>query len=152
MNIECTRLVPGDTHRFIDLVNLFAEVFEMQSFTMPPKAYLRSLLLKPDFIVFVAMYNNKVIGGLTAYVLQQYYAERPLAYLYDLAVKRDFQRQGVGRKLVADLNRFCRAEGFQEVFVQADKVDDYAIDFYRKTSITAEEQVVHFYYSLQERF
>lgn len=42
-------------------------------------------------------------------------------------------------------NEFFRQKGFEEVFVQADKVDDYAIDFYRSTKPTDEEQVVHFY-------
>jgi aminoglycoside 3-N-acetyltransferase I len=47
--------------------------------------------------------------------------------------------------------KYCRERGYEEVFVQADKVDDYAIDFYRATPITAEEEVVHFYYSLGKK-
>lgn len=35
----------------------------------------------------------------------------------------------------------------EEVFVQADEADDYALDFYHSTG-AAEEKVVHFYYPL----
>lgn len=92
--------------------------------------------------------EQKVIAGLTVYVLDQYYSEKPLAYIYDLAVLNEYQRMGVGRKLIAFIRELCRQKGFEEVFVQADKVDDYAIDFYRSTQPTDEEQVVHFYYKL----
>jgi aminoglycoside 3-N-acetyltransferase I len=40
------------------------------------------------------------------------------------------------------------ARGFEEVFVQADKIDTNAVDFYRSTKPTEEEQVLHFYYRL----
>jgi aminoglycoside 3-N-acetyltransferase I len=40
--------------------------------------------------------------------------------------------------------------GFEEVFVQADEADDYALDFYRTTKPTNEEKVRHFYYSLSK--
>jgi aminoglycoside 3-N-acetyltransferase I len=36
--------------------------------------------------------------------------------------------------------------------VQADKDDDHAIEFYRSTPITNEEQVVHFYYTLNSGY
>lgn len=47
-------------------------------------------------------------------------------------------------------NDYCRREGFEEIFVQADKVDDYAIDFYRSTNPTTEQQVVQFSYVLMK--
>lgn len=81
-------------------------------------------------------------------MLDQYYSERPLAYLYDLAVLAAYQREGIGKRLIAFANDFCRQHGFEELFVQADLVDDYAVEFYRSTNPSNEEQVVHFYYTL----
>ena len=54
----------------------------------------------------------------------------------------------MGKRIVEFTNEYCRKKGFEEVFVQADKVNAYAIDFYRSTKPTDEEQVVHFYYKL----
>ncbi|QNF34599.1 GNAT family N-acetyltransferase [Adhaeribacter swui] len=146
--MEIKKLNHDDVERFIQLILVFEEVFEMQNFVMPPPQHLSALLSKPDFIVFVAEEEDKVIAGLTAYTLTQYYSEKPLAYIYDLAVLTKYQRQGIGKKLIAAINAYCQQNNYQEVFVQADVVDDYALDFYRGTHPTNEEDVIHFYYSL----
>ncbi len=134
---------------FKELITVFEHTFEMKHFNMPDDAHLLRLLAKENFFAFVAHCENKVVGGLTGYVLDQYYSEKPLAYVYDLAVLLPYQRKGIGKKLIAATNEYCRLKGFEEVFVQADKVDDYAIDFYRSTAPTTEAQVVHFSYMLQ---
>lgn len=146
--IKVKVLSSEDIEEFIQLIRVFEDVFEMKNFSLPDRKHLQGLLAKPDFIVLVAMSDDQVIGGLTGYVLSQYYSLQPLAYIYDLAVDTKYQRQGVGKKLIVEMNRYCSDMGFEEVFVQADKVDDYALDFYRSTPITDEEHVIHFYYSL----
>ncbi|MEM7110294.1 MAG: GNAT family N-acetyltransferase [Bacteroidota bacterium] len=148
MSLRITKLTNTDIQTLIKVIRLFEDVFEMSHFEMPPNSHLAHTLAKQNFFVFAARMENEVVGGLTAYTLDQYYSEKPLAYIYDLAVSRDHQRRGVGRKLIKATGEFCRKHGFEEVFVQADKVDDHAIDFYRSTLPTEEEQVVHFYYTL----
>ncbi|MGF1637446.1 MAG: GNAT family N-acetyltransferase [Cyclobacteriaceae bacterium] len=145
--VEIVKLTSHDLDAFIDLVKVFEDVFEMQNFVMPSREHLQKLLSKPDFFVFVALKDREVVGGLTTYTLHQYYATTPLLYIYDLAVKTDFQRQGIGKKLIATVLSFGKSIGMEEVFVQADKVDDYALDFYRSTG-AIEEDVSHFYYPL----
>src|SRR5688572_28261592 len=94
------RLQKGDLNEFVDLVNLFEEVFEMKNFSIPDAKHLQNLLNRSDFNVFVALKNDIVVGGLTTYVLEQYYSEKPLAYIYDLAVDTNFQRHGIGKRLI----------------------------------------------------
>ena len=149
--MEISKLSTTDIDKFIKLIRVFEDVFEMENFIMPNKGHLSHVLAKPDFFVFVAMDKGEIIGGLTVYTLQQYYSVKPLAYIYDLAVLSSFQRQGVGSKLIAEVNKHCHENGYEEVFVQADKVDDYAVDFYRSTKPTAEEDVFHFSYELNVR-
>ncbi|TDH24275.1 GNAT family N-acetyltransferase [Segetibacter sp. 3557_3] len=120
----------------------------MKDFRMPPQAYLQQLLSREDFLVFVAMDHGEVIGGLTAYTLNQYYSTAPLVYIFDLAVSTQFQRRGIGHALIKFINDYCTSIGAEEVFVQADQADDYALDFYRATGGTP-EQVVHFTYTLK---
>ena len=151
MELEIKKLDNKNIDEFINLIRIFEDVFEMKNFSMPDTKHLLHILQKKDFMVFVAVKENQLIGGLTAYTLDQYYSKKPLAYIYDLAVLTKYQRQGIGKKLIAAINNYCAAQGYEEVFVQADKVDDYAIDFYRKTAITAEEDVIHFYYKLDEK-
>jgi len=145
--INYKKLTKDDYNYFSDLIGLFEDVFEMHNFKMPEEKYLRKLLSKENFFVFVALLENKVIGGLTAYTLDQYYSTKPLVYIFDLAVNREFQRQGIGKNLISKINTYCKEAGVEEVFVQADLVDDYALDFYRSTGGIPED-VVHFTYPL----
>lgn len=148
LTTEIQILKANDMERFQELISVFEIVFEMKNFKRPSDIHLKNLLEKGNFFAVVALHNNQVIGGLTIYVLDQYYSEKPLAYLYDLAVLTDFQRKGIGKELIAFTNLYCKEQGFEEMFVQADKVDDYAIDFYRLTNPTVEGQVVQFSYIL----
>ena len=150
MKLELQILQSHNLDELKELILLFEDVFEMKNFKLPDETHLRKLLAKENFFAVVAKTNDKIIGGLTIYILDQYYSHKPLAYIYDLAVLTNYQRKGVGKSLIAFTNNFCKQKGFEEVFVQADKVDDYAIDFYRTTKPTNEEQVVHFYYTLNE--
>ena len=132
------------------LISVFETVFEMEPFKRPEENYLHKLLSKENFIAVVAFSEDKVIGGLTVYVLDQYYSKKPLAYIYDLAILSEFQRQGIGKKLIAFTNDYCKQNGFAEAYVQADKPDDYAIEFYRLTNPSLEAEVIHFAYNLEE--
>ncbi len=142
------KLTQDDLEAFTKAIWLFEQVFEMENFELPEPEHLKKILAKDSFFVFVAMLDDKVVGALTGYVLEQYYATRPLAYIYDLAVDNSFQRRGIGRKLINAVKGYCQQRGFEEVFVQADRVEDHAVSFYRSTQPTEEEDVLHFYYAL----
>ena len=147
--IRIKKLYRSDLPEFVQLIKVFEDVFEMKDFVMPDEGHLQRLLADDQFMVFVALdEHNRVVAGLTAYTLIQYYSVKPLVYIFDLAVQTALQRQGIGKKLIDEINKFCKEAGMEEVFVQADVIDDYALDFYRKTKPTAEEDVIHFSYRL----
>ncbi len=149
MNVEIKKLTSEDLSQFKELVFLFEDVFEMKAFTIPDDEHLQNLLSKKDFFVFVAVSENKVVGGLTSYTLEQYYSKRPLVYIYDLAVKTSFQRQGIGRLLISAITDYCKQMDMEEVFVQADEADYHVLEFYRGTGGNP-EKVVHFNYPLNK--
>ncbi len=151
MNIKISRLGPGSLDHFREVILVFGNVFEMDPFEPPNDEYLQNLLSDDRFMVYAALHEEKVIAGMTAYVLPQYYHVRPIAYLYDLAVAVDYQRKGIGRKMIRRITDDCRANGFDELFVQADRIDDYALDFYRSTKPDAEEDVAHYVYGLNQQ-
>lgn len=148
MTLALQILKSENIKEFVDLILVFEDVFEMKNFNLPSQQHLQKLLNQENFYAVTAKINDQVIGGLTVYVLDQYYAEKPLAYIYDLAVLTRYQRKGIGRKLIAFTNQYFKEQGFEEVFVQADEIDDYALEFYRSTNPTEEEKVRHFYYTL----
>jgi GNAT superfamily N-acetyltransferase len=147
MSPEIKKLGTQDIDQFLALIRLFEKVFEMKDFKMPEPNYLQQLLGKDGFLVFVALVDEEVVGGLTAYTLHQYYSEKPLVYIFDLAVETGHQRKGIGRLLMAGINGYCKETGAEEVFVQADEVDTHALAFYKATGGNP-EKVVHFTYPL----
>jgi ribosomal protein S18 acetylase RimI-like enzyme len=140
-------LCEKDVDQFLELLHVFENVFEIKNFSLPDKAYLGKQLAKKDFMAFVAMKDYEVVGGLTSYTLSSYYSEKPSVYIYDLAVKTDLQRQGIGRLLISDFSKVCQHIGAKEFFVQADYEDKHALDFYRSTGAKTELKAIHFSYT-----
>lgn len=147
MNVEIYKLTENDLEKLIEQIKLYAAVFETPDFKMPAADYLQTLLEKEHIIFLVALFGAEVVGGLTAFVLPSVYFAASEIYVYDLAVKTEHQRKGVGTQLIAELKNRCAALGHKEIFVQADLEDRHAIDFYRKTSGSPED-VIHFSYAL----
>ncbi len=150
MDFEIKKLSTQDIVDFSELIRIFEVVFEMDNFKMPDEKHLQNLLSKPDFFTFVAKYDNKVLGGLTVYILNRYYSKKPIAYIYDIGVLANYQRKGIGKKLITYLINYCKENGFEEAYVEAETDDTQAVNFYRTTSFSNELQATHFTYSFDK--
>ena len=124
------RLVAGDTELAIATFAMMAAVFE-EGGSRLSRGYVDRLLARPDFWAFVALSGHEVVGGLTAHTLPMTRAERSEMFIYDVAVRPDYQRQGVGRRLMAAVRDVASDQGIDDVFVAADEDDAHALDFYR---------------------
>jgi aminoglycoside 3-N-acetyltransferase I len=143
---QITRVGKQEVQMFQMLIRLFQEMFDMKKTTSSTKSYLQDLLHRPGFIAFVAIREKKVVGGITAYVLPRYYSGYSEVFIYDLAVQPEFQRRGLGKKLIAALKKNCKENGIREIFVAAYEKDTPALDFYQSTDGKA-EKVIHFNYT-----
>ena len=143
------RLGKEDVQLFQQLIRLFGEVFEIQELTIPEEPYLLKLLENPDFFAYVTIADNEISGGLTAYKMASYYNEGAEIYIYDMAVKPSFQRQGLGKQLILSLKEYCIHNNIQVMFVEANIEDEHAVEFYHATGGNA-ESVIHFNYYLKE--
>jgi aminoglycoside 3-N-acetyltransferase I len=146
--MEIIRLKVQQIDLFKELLLVFQRVFQMKDIAYPEDSELQTLLSSPDFMVFVALEGKQVVGGLTVQVMHQYYYKEPIGHIYDLAVLNEFQRQGIASRLIKATCNHCKQMGFREVYVQADKIDDHALEFYRSTNPADEEDVSHFTYKL----
>jgi len=142
-------LTNEDISTFTALIDLFNAVFEEES-KIGSEANLFRLLNDRHFIVLVALAGNEVVGGLTAYDLPMYYRDSSEIFLYDLAVKPEYQRMGIGKGLIQSLKDYCSKNGIKEFFVMAHEEDEHAIEFYRATGGKS-EKVVNFVYDVLER-
>ena len=69
-------------------------------------------------------------------------SKRSEIYIYDLAVKAQFRRQGIATALIEALKPIAQQQGSWVIYVQADYVDPPAIALYSK--LGNREEVQHF--------
>lgn len=128
--MDIRRLKSGDEALARETFSVMAAVFEEPHSELSIE-YVRALLARPDFWAMTALHEGEVVGGITGHVLPMTRAESSELFIYDLAVRVDRQRRGVGRALVTHLRDAVAAEGIRVAFVPADDEDEHALDFYR---------------------
>jgi aminoglycoside 3-N-acetyltransferase I len=145
--MEIEKLNSDSLTDFKSLIEIFKEVFENDE-PVANNEQLEKLLSNPDFFAFVIKVNSKVVGGLTIYILHRYYCTKSTAYIYDVGVSPNFQRQGLGKALIAEVCNFCKQNNFEDAYVAAESDDIEAVEFYRKTKFSSELNATHFTYDL----
>lgn len=128
--MQVRRLTASERELARALFTLMAAVFEEQAGPLSD-AYLDRLLRRDDFWALAAFAGDAIVGGLTAHTLPMTRAERSEIFIYDIAVRADHQRRGVGRRLVTALREEAANAGITDLFVPADDDDMHALDFYR---------------------
>jgi aminoglycoside 3-N-acetyltransferase I len=123
---EIRRLRTGDRDLARRLFAMMERVFEGEPGELGD-AYLDDLLAHEAFRAFAALEGGDVVGGLTAHVLPMTRSESFELFVFDVAVREDRQRRGVGRLLM----EAARRDAAGDVFVAADADDSHALDFYR---------------------
>jgi len=142
---EVRKLTQEDVSAFNSLVHLFNVVFEENETAIGTETNLLTLLSNDHFVAMAAFYENEIAGGLTAYELPMYHSDHSEIFLYDLAVKAEYQRMGVGKRLIHALKEYCIRNGINEFFVLAHEEDEHALEFYRSTGGKS-EKVINFIY------
>jgi aminoglycoside 3-N-acetyltransferase I len=124
---------------------MMVDVFDEDDEHSEPLAddYLDRLLRQDSFWALTAFAGSEIVGGLTAHTLPMTRSASSELFIYDLAVRPDHQRRGVGRRLIQEVRDRAEVAGIHDVFVPADDDDTHALDFYR--ALRADESpVTHF--------
>jgi aminoglycoside 3-N-acetyltransferase I len=135
----------GDAASMAEMNALFGRVFEdpaSYGSAPPDTLYLARLLRGEHFIAIAACHDDRIVGGLAAYVLPKFEQARSEIYIYDLAVDAAHRRRGIATAMIAALQREAAARGAWVIYVQADHGDAPAIALYEK--LGAREDVLHF--------
>jgi len=130
MEISVKRLTPEGREEARRVFAMMAEIFTEDCDPLSDR-YLGQLLRGKEFWALAAFANDHIIGGLTAHTLPMTRTESSEIFIYDIAVRSEYQRKGVGRSLLNALCEQASEAGIQEVFVSADDNDVHALDFYR---------------------
>src|SRR5215216_4343587 len=150
MNLDAEKLAvrqltEEDVSAFHLLIDMFHMVFEEAEPAVSSETNLRKLLGNKSFIAIAGFSENEVVAGLTAYELPMYSSDNSEVFLYDLAVKPEYQRIGIGKRLIQHLKDYCRKNGIREFFVLAHEEDQHAVEFYHSTGGKS-EKVINFLY------
>jgi aminoglycoside 3-N-acetyltransferase I len=130
MPIRFTRLRAADIALAKQLFKVMAEVFESECDALSDR-YVEPLLADERFWAVAAFSGDEIVGGITAHTLPMTRSESSEIFIYDVAVRADQQRRGIGRGMMDYLRTEAAALGVDVLFVPADDEDTHALDFYR---------------------
>ena len=123
------RLGVGDVQRARGAFEMMHDVLDEDSDVLSD-GYVTGLLANESFWAIGAFEAGEAIGCITGHELAMTRHERTELFIYDLAVRVDKQRRGIGRRLVDVLVASASERGIDVVFVPADDDDKHALAFY----------------------
>lgn len=123
-NIRIERVVPEDCEMLCGI----AEETGIDAWTVEN---YRSEIIRDDSVVLKAVDRNEIVGFLIARVVPGQSVARD-AEIYNVAVKNDRQRSGIGKLLLSELYDFLRAEAVIDIWLEVRKSNRKAILFYEK--------------------
>jgi aminoglycoside 3-N-acetyltransferase I len=124
------RLAAGDRELARATFGMMAAVFDERVRPLADE-YVDTLLARADFWAFAAVEGDEPVGGITAHVLPMTRSPSRELFVYDVAVREDRQRRGIGRAMLVELVAQAGREGLESVFVAVADEDVHAMDFYR---------------------
>lgn len=147
INFEVKNLESGEIDLAKELILLFG--FDDENRSLPSDEYVAKMLARNDFHVIVALENQQLIGGLTAYEMKMFKRETTEMFLYEIEVAELHRRKGVGKALIEFLKRVCVEKGIVEMFVGTEKDNLPARKLYKTTGGKADENSVWFNYKFR---
>lgn len=80
-----------------------------------------ALRAHPTTMIFLAYLDGKAVGIATCFLGFSTFAAKPLVNVHDLAVHRDFQSRGIGRRLLQHVIEQAREQGCASVTLEVKK-------------------------------
>lgn len=141
MTIQIKRLGLGDEAMLTQYTLDIAD-FDLDHEDKPKRplnaAATQRYLANPAVLHWVAYVGDQVIGSLYCAVLPLPADDGQELVLYEIGVRNAWRRQGVGRALLNEMDRWMHANAVRYVWVLAD--NDDAIAFYQSGGFEAEDE------------
>jgi [ribosomal protein S18]-alanine N-acetyltransferase len=89
--------------------------------------------------LLVAFDDEQPVGMLLAHELDRRHGDDRKMFLYEIDVREDRRRRGIGRALMDELARLCRERGYANAWVLTDEQNPAAMSFYAACGGTREQ-------------
>jgi GNAT superfamily N-acetyltransferase len=115
------------------LAELFAVETEFAIDRPRQERALRMIIERPSAVAWVAEApGGQVVGMVTAQTVVSTAEGGESAWVEDVIVRHDWRRRGVGRKLIEQVESWCRGRGITRMQLLADATNEDAMAFYAR--------------------
>lgn len=129
---------------FRKIANLMNEEFSKSPFN--EKSNLKDILKSIRFFYKIGNINlaveNKKIVGVIVFKQEQYW-EGPAILIEDLAISKDFQKKGIGKSLMNNLEKYAKRKKINSIYFLTHKKSS-AIAFYKKLGYKQRKNTIFF--------
>ncbi len=141
--LSITRLTTDQWEKAQASITLFWDI-------VPSQAIILRFLSNSQNILLSAEVEGVLVGQAIAYILDRWEQEQPMLFLYSIDVVENYQRQGIGRGLIAAVKKIGQAENCSEGFVFTNESNLAAKGLYQSTGgkRSNPDDVVMFEYEL----
>lgn len=105
----------------------------VQQVIYPREKYLSRMLGKKSFHAYIAMVQEQVVGGLTAYEMDMFDAEESEMFLFEIGVNKEYRQQGIATALIEALKQTCHEKHIRIIFVATSLDNKAAKQLYAAT-------------------
>jgi ribosomal protein S18 acetylase RimI-like enzyme len=101
---------------------------------------LAAFLADPSCYLLLALEGDRVVGSMNGYALRKAHRNEPQFLLYQIDVREEFQRRGIGRALLDRFIDEARAASAYEVWVVTERPNEAAMALYRGCGMRPETE------------
>ncbi len=128
---------PAEAKDIPALVGLLKQLTELEAdFAFDEAAHRRGLELlishQPACCVMVAEEASRIVGLATGQFVISTACGAPSLWVEDVVIQRELRGQGLGRKILGELEAWARAQGAARMQLLADRDNEPALNFYRQ--------------------
>ncbi|WP_130536658.1 GNAT family N-acetyltransferase [Thiomicrorhabdus indica] len=132
MNIK---IRPAETNDIADMVNLLKLLFSIEAdfnFSSINTAQgLKEIINDDNRYALVACSGDKIIGMCTAQWVYSTATGGKSAWVEDVVIHSDFRKKGIGKSMMAELQKWCVKNGCNRIQLVYDLDNHSAIEFYQ---------------------
>lgn len=139
MSLSIKKLDSNEMALAKELILMFG--FDDENDFLPSDEYTAQMLARKDFHIIVALENDKLIGGLTAYQMNMFKRETTEMFLYEIEVSENYRQKGIGKALIEFLKQNCVEKGIVEMFVGTEPNNFAARKLYSTTGGKQDDSV-----------